>query len=152
MPAVTEVKFYHNAPDRLAAACSIAAKAVRQGHRVIVHAPDAALAQRFDVMLWSAQPLSFVPHVAADSPLAARTPIIIAAGLDNLPDDETMNDVLMNLGDGVNNALPQGYTRFRMLVEIVSTHEADRQQARQRWQAFKEQGLPITAYDLAKTA
>jgi DNA polymerase-3 subunit chi len=152
MSEVTEVKFYHNAPDRLVAACSIAAKAVRQGRRVVVHAPDAALAQRFDNMLWSAQPLSFVPHVTADSPLAARTPVVIATGLDNLPNDGTMSDVLVNLGDGVNNRLPQGYTRFRMLVEIVSTQEADRQQARQRWQAFKELGLPITAYDLAKTA
>lgn len=149
---VTEIKFYHNAPDRLVAACSIAAKAVRQGRRVLVHAPDAELARRFDEMLWAAQPLSFVPHVAADSPLAARTPIVISTGRDNLPDDGTISDVLLNLGDGAHNRLPAGYTRFRMLVEIVSTQEADRQQARQRWQAFKEQGLPITAYDLAKTA
>lgn len=133
------------------AACSIVAKAVRQGRRVVVHAPDAALAERFDTLLWTAQPLSFVPHVAADSPLAAQTPIVIASGLDNLPDPATMNDVLLNLGDGVNNDLPEGFTRFKLLVEIVSTQETDRLQARQRWQTFKEKGLPITAYDLAKT-
>ena len=143
---MTEIKFYHNAPDRLMAACSIATKAVRQGHRVVVHAPDAAMAQRFDNMLWTVQPASFVPHVAAGSPLAARTPIVIASRLDNLPDDGTKHDVLLNLGDSA----PGEFTRFEVLVEIVSTQETDRQQARQRWQYFKEQGHPITAYDLAK--
>ncbi len=143
---MTEIKFYHNAPDRLMAACSIATKAVRQGLRVVVHAPDSALAQRFDSMLWAAQATSFVPHVAADSPLAARTPIVIASRLDNLPDDGTQRDVVLNLGDSA----PGEYTRCGMLVEIVSTHETERQQARQRWQYFKEQGHPITAYDLAK--
>ena len=145
---VTEIKFYHNAPDRLMAACSIAAKAIRQGRRVVVHAPDPALARRFDDMLWTAQPLSFVPHVAADSPLAARTPIVIASRLDNLPDIETMRDVLLNLDN--RSQPPQEFTRYNMLVEVVSTDESDRQLARQRWQSFKEQGLTVTAYDLAK--
>ena len=140
---MTQIKFYHNAPDRLIAACSITAKAVRQGHRVLVHAPDPALAQRFDNMLWSAQPLSFVPHVAADSPLAARTPVVIASQLDNPPH----TDVLVNLSD---DPVPAAFKRFDMLVEIVSTQDSDRQQARQRWQAFKEQGHAITAFDLAK--
>jgi DNA polymerase-3 subunit chi len=140
---VTAIKFYHNAPDRLMAACSIATKAVRQGHRVVVHAPDPSMAQRFDTLLWTAQPLSFVPHVAADSPLAARTPIVIASRLDNPPH----TDVLLNLSD---DPVPDTFQRFDMLVEIVSQQDGDRQQARQRWQAFKEQGHAITAYDLAK--
>ena len=142
----TEIKFYHNAPDRLMAACSIAAKAVKQGRRVLVHAPDSAVAQRFDELLWSAQAHSFLPHVAANSPLAARTPIVIASALDNLADDATLTDVLLNLADKA----PENFSRFKMLVEVVSNQESDRQQARQRWQAFKELGLPITAYDLAK--
>lgn len=125
------------------AACSITAKAVRQGHRVLVHAPNAALAQRFDNLLWTAQPLSFVPHVAADSPLAARTPVVIASQLDNPPH----TDVLVNLS---NDPVPAAFKRFDMLVEIVSTQDGDRQQARQRWQAFKEQGHAIMAFDLAK--
>lgn len=142
----TEVKFYHNAPDRLRAACAIAYKAIRQGRRVLVHAPDAALARRFDELLWAAQPLSFIPHVAAESPLAARTPIVIASRLDKPPH----TDVLLNLAESMDSLTPDSFTRFQMLIEIVSTEEGDRQQARRRWQTFKEHGLPITAYDLAK--
>jgi DNA polymerase III subunit chi len=139
---VAEIKFYFNAPDRLSTACSIASKAVRQGHKVLVYAPDRDMASRFDQMLWATPPLSFVPHVAADSPLADRTPVVIAANLDN----PVHQDVLLNL----DSAPPTGFEGFSMLVEIVSTQEADRQQARQRWQTFKQQGHSITAHDLAK--
>lgn len=139
---MAEIKFYFNAPDRLATACSIVAKAVSQGRRVVVHAPEPQVAQRFDHMLWSLQPLSFVPHVAANSPLAARTPVVIAQTLDKLPHQ----DVLLNL----DTEPPQGFEGFSTLVEIVSTNEADRQQARARWQAFKQQGHTPVGHDLAK--
>ncbi|GAA5163308.1 DNA polymerase III subunit chi [Viridibacterium curvum] len=140
---MAEVKFYFNAPDRITTACSIAGKAVRQGHRVLVYAPDGETARRFDQLLWSVQPLSFVPHVAASSPLADRTPVVIATSLDK----PAHQDVLLNLDD----APPTDFSAFNMLVEIVSTQEEDRQQARQRWQTFKQQGHTITAHDLAKS-
>lgn len=141
---MNEIKFYHNAPDRLAAACTITGKAVRQGHKVVVFAPDDVVARRYDALLWTAQPLSFVPHVGQGSPLAARTPVVIAKHLDNLPHD----DVLINLGD----ELPESFLRFDMLVEIVSRDGDDLQPARARWQRYKQQAYPITAHDLAKLA
>lgn len=141
---MTEVKFYHNAPDRLRAACAITGKAVRQGRRIYVLAPDESLARRYDHMLWTAQALSFIPHVVQGSPLASRTPVVIgrdvaAAG---------HNDVLLNLSDSE----PGGLEQFALVVEIVSQDPADRQTARQRWQFYKERGYPIAAYDLAKPA
>ncbi len=139
---MSEIKFYFNAPDRLTTACSITSKAVRQGHRILVHAPNTDMARRFDALLWTGQALSFVPHVAASSPLAPRTPVVIASDLDNA----AHHDVLLNLAD----TPPQGFESFGMLIEIVSTDEADRQLARQRWQSFKRQGHTITAHDLAQ--
>ena len=70
---MTEVCFYHNAPDRLRVACVLAGKAHGNGRRIVVFAPDGGMARQFDQMLWSFQPLAFVPHVAAGSPLAAET-------------------------------------------------------------------------------
>lgn len=138
-----DVKFYHNAPDRLRAACAIATKAAQQGRKVIVFAPDAALARRYDSLLWSIHPLSFVPHVAAGSPLAARTPVVLTQTLDDLPYD----DVLINLAD----ELPPAYDRFQLLVEIVTGDEAGRNAARSRWRFYKEHRHTVQAYDLAKT-
>lgn len=141
---MNEIKFYHNAPDRIAAACSITGKAVARGHKVVVYAPDEALARRFDNQLWTLQALSFVPHVGQDSPLASRTPVVIGRTLANMPH----HDVLINLG----HDLPAGFERFDMLVEVVSRDGEDVPAARRRWQGYKQQGLAVTAHDLAQLA
>ena len=138
-----EVKFYHNAADRLRAACAITAKAVRQGRRLVVYAPDGGLARQYDSLLWTFQPLAFVPHVAAGSPLAERTPVVIVQALNELPYD----DILLNLADD----LPAGYDGFRLLVEIVGNDETGRAAARQRWRFYKQHQHTVQAYDLAKT-
>jgi DNA polymerase III subunit chi len=137
-----DIKFYHNAPDRLRAACVVTAKAVQQGLKVIVYAPDGGLARQYDSLLWRAQPQSFVPHVAASSPLAAQTPVVMVHELTNLPYD----DMLLNLADD----LPTGYDHFRLLVEIVGNDEAGRSAARSRWRFYKEHAHTVQAYDLAK--
>lgn len=139
---MTEIKFYHNAPDRLRAACAITAKAVRQGRRIWVYAPEESIARRYNHMLWSYQPLSFVPHVMHASPLAARTPVVIASSLSGA----LHQDVVINLGaDHLTD-----FEAFSLLVEIVSQEPSDRQVARQRWAHYKERGYSIEAYDLAK--
>jgi DNA polymerase III subunit chi len=102
---VADICFYHNAPDPLRVACVLTAKAVSSGHRVSVLIPDGRRAQQFDYLLWSFQPLAFIPHVGAQSPLAAETPVVIATDARALPHQ----DVLINLGDQV----PAGYERRR---------------------------------------
>ncbi len=139
---MTEVRFYHNAQDRLEAACAITAKAVRAGHKVVVFAPDSQTASRYDSLLWTRQPLSFIPHVAASSPLAHRTPVLIARS----PEELQQDDLLLNLAED----LPEGYTRFAQLVEIVGTDEASRVTARERWRFYKQQAHTVQAFDLAK--
>lgn len=141
---MTEIKFYHNAADRLLSACAVTLKAVQQHHKVVVYAPDKAIAQRYDSLLWSERPTSFVPHVMAASPLAERTPVVITGDLAAVSGD----DVLINLdGD-----LPPSFARFTTLVEIVSQEDADRALARRRWQFYKERGYPIVPHDLARGA
>ncbi len=137
---MTDVRFYHNAPDRLRVACVLTAKASGGGRRVSVFAPDGNIARHFDQMLWSFQPLAFVPHVPAGSPLAAETPVVIGSRLDALPDD----DVLINLGDD----LPDGFERFSLVIEVVGPSDPERQAARGRFRRYKEQGHTLSAHDL----
>ena len=137
---MTDVRFYHNAPDRLRVACVLTAKASGGGRRVSVFAPDGNIARHFDQMLWSFQPLAFVPHVAAGSPLAAETPVVIGSRLDALPAD----DVLINLGDD----LPDGFERFSLVIEVVGPTDPERQAARGRFRRYKEQGHALSAHDL----
>ncbi|WP_298622675.1 DNA polymerase III subunit chi [uncultured Zoogloea sp.] len=137
---MTDVRFYHNAPDRLRVACVLTAKASGGGRRVSVFAPDGNIARHFDQMLWSFQPLAFVPHVPAGSPLAAETPVVIGSRLEALPND----DVLINLGDD----LPGGFERFSLVIEVVGPTDPERQAARGRFRRYKEQGHTLSAHDL----
>ncbi|MCK6388463.1 MAG: DNA polymerase III subunit chi [Zoogloea sp.] len=139
---MTEVCFYHNAPDRLRVACVLAGKAHGNGRRIVVFAPDGGMARQFDQMLWTFTPLAFVPHVAASSPLAAETPVVIGSQFEGLPHD----DVLINLGDD----LPAGFERYRLVIEIVGRSDPERQAARGRYRAYQGRGCALRAHDLAQ--
>lgn len=137
----TRVHFYHNTPDRLALAGELVGRALERGRKAAVRLPDAASLQRFDQLLWTREALSFLPHVPIDSPLAAETPVVLAAA----GGDEAWPhaDMLFNLaGD-----LPPGFDRFRLLVEIVGQNEADRLPARARWSTYKQRGCELKAFD-----
>jgi len=59
---VTTIDFYFNAEDRLQVACRLAAKAMADGKRMLVYAPDAELAARVDKLMWTWPATGFVPH------------------------------------------------------------------------------------------
>jgi DNA polymerase-3 subunit chi len=141
---VTTIDFYFNADDRLQVACRLAGKAVSQGKRVLVHAPDAELAGRFDRMLWTWQALSFVPHCAAHDPLAAETPVLIAGG-EEMPEG---CDVILNLGP----ACPPHFERFARLLEVVGAEETERLAGRERYKFYQARGYKISNHDLASAA
>lgn len=139
---MTQVFFYHGAPDKLAAACSLLGKACAQKKPVLVYAPQPEVAGLLDRLLWTQPALSFVPHCRADSPLAGETPILIADALEQLPQDER----LMNLGP----AVPPGFSRFQSLIEVVGQEEEDRTAARDRVKFYKDRGYEIRYFDLSE--
>lgn len=139
---MTRVEFLHDAADKLTAACQIIGARYRSGRRVLVFAPDPVVAERIDRLLWSQPPTAFVPHCEARSPLAAETPVVIAASLDQ-PDRD---DVLVNL-DG---ELPPSFARFAELIEIVGDDDADRLPARERFRFYRDRGYAIHTRNLAE--
>jgi DNA polymerase-3 subunit chi len=138
---VTTVDFYFNAADRLQVACRLAGKALAQGKRMLVLAPDPELAQRLDRLLWTWPATGFVPHCVAGEPLAADTPVIIAAEPEAAPGPE----VLLNLSD----ECPPLLERYERVLEIVSADEEDRRKARARYGWYRDRGYPIRSHDLA---
>ncbi len=141
MTASTRVQFYHNTPDRLELARELVARAHAGGRQVAVRLPDGESAAQLDRLLWTQDPLAFIPHVAIDSPLAAETPVVLATAGTTAPWPHA--DMLFNLGEDV----PPGFEAFRMVVEIVGQGEADKLPARSRWMHYKEHGLELKAFD-----
>jgi DNA polymerase-3 subunit chi len=138
--AVTRITFYFNAPDKLDVARKLAAKAFQGGRQALVYTADPAQAQAADQVFWTAQQLSFLPHVRCDHPLAPDTPILIG---DN-PDALGRADVLINLA----SEPPAFFGRFERLLEIVTADPADRERARARFRYFKERGYALDTHDL----
>lgn len=138
---MTEVFFYHGAADKIAAACALLRGAYAKKKPMLVFAPDKAVANSVDRMLWTQPALSFVPHCQADSPLATETPIIITDTLDNIPQDER----LMNLSQ----VIPPGFSRFHSLIEVVGQEDVERSAARDRVKFYKDRGYEVRYFDLS---
>ena len=137
---MTQIDFYTHVGNKLHVACRLAAKAYAQGLRVAVLCPDAATAQTFDRMLWTASPLAFVPHCRAGHPLAARTPIVV----DHEGVTPSHDEVLLNLCA----EWPPVFSRFQRLIEIVSQDDGDRSSARTRFKFYRDRGYEIRSHNL----
>jgi DNA polymerase-3 subunit chi len=142
---VTAIEFLHGAADRVQSTAQWLQLAWgrRQAVQfsVLVYVPDTEMAARLDRVLWTQPALSFLPHCNATSPLAAETPILLTDRLDALPH----NACLLNLS----NELPSTFSRFEHLVEIVSTDDADRLPARERFKFYRDRGYAIESRDIS---
>jgi DNA polymerase-3 subunit chi len=138
---VTSIDFYFNAPDRFQVACRLAGKALAQGQRMVIYAPDPEVAARIDRLMWTWPATGFVPHCAAGDALAAETPVLIA-GSDETP---PQYGVLLNLSPDC----PPHFASFERLLEVVAAEDAERDAARARFRLYKSRGYAIASHDLA---
>jgi DNA polymerase-3 subunit chi len=140
---VKELAFHFGAPDKLAYASRLLRKAASSGAKVVVVA-DAQSVAVLDADLWAVSPTDFVTHCtgSADPAVQNRSSVVLVTEVQQAPG---AHDVLVNLGD----TLPDGFDRFKRLIEVVSTNEADRERARKRWKLYTAQGYAITRHDLA---
>ncbi|HET9113663.1 MAG TPA: DNA polymerase III subunit chi [Burkholderiales bacterium] len=139
---MTTVDFYSNTPDKLVLARLIAHKAYRRGLDIMVHSTDSGMLAELDRTWWRDPAAGFLPHCATDAAHAPQTPIVLGAEIGQLPH----SDVLINL-DGIT---PVFFSRFQRLIEIVSTDDADRNSARQRWRFYQQRGYATTHHDMSK--
>lgn len=137
---MTEVSFYTFADDKLAVTRKLAAKAVARGLRVMIYAPDTALAEAIDRMLWTTPVQGFLPHCRDSHPLAADTPVLIGENVGAL----SQADVMINL----HHERPPAFSRFQRLLEIISTNADDIEQGRLRYRFYRERGYALTTVDL----
>jgi DNA polymerase-3 subunit chi len=138
---VIQVHFLHGAADRITAAASWLARSWQSRRRIVVYAPRPDLAERLDRQLWIHPPTGFIPHCSAASPLSADTPVIITDRLTQ----PGAGECLLNLSDEV----PPDFTTYGELVEIVSTDDAVRLPARERFRFYREQGCTLINQDIA---
>lgn len=144
---MTQIDFYFNAADKYRLAVNLSSKALAQHlsgvtpARVFLFAPDNDACRQLETALWSVQQTSFLPHCRASDPKAAETPLIVDHVTEMLVHDE----ILLNLC-----AHPPGFfSRFHRLIEIVSTADDDKLQARERYRFYRDRGYNIRNFDVA---
>lgn len=141
---MTEVLFYildDEAPNATQHfACRLTEKAHTAGHRVYVHAGDAAQVSALDQLLWTFRQGSFVPHATSDTitPDDDLTPVVIGHG----EPPPGFDDISINLGGDV--AL--FFSRFRRHMEVVAPTR--REQARDAYRFFRDRGYELTTHQI----
>lgn len=141
---MTRVDFYVTANQHddacLQLACRIAEKAYNLSNRVYIHTDDPQQAAKIDDMLWTFRQGSFIPHCLQNDENVQETAIVI--GHDQLPALEPQ--VLINLASEV----PEFFTRFERIAEIVAGNDQTRQAARSRFKFYRERGYPLETHEL----
>jgi DNA polymerase-3 subunit chi len=134
---MTRIDFHSNVGDSLLYACRLVRKAYQAGQPTIVLAEPPRL-RAFDEQLWTFSALDFVPHCYADNPLAAQTPIVLAATLDKVPHYQ----VLLNLGAEV----PAQFARFERLLEVIGNAPDELAAGRERYRFYRDRGYALNNY------
>lgn len=142
---MTRVDFYllENRPagGRDLATCRLAHKAFRLGHRIYVLTDNPKHATNLDRLLWTFHPGSFVPH-GLNSNQTAGGPLPVLIGPEEPPPD--FDDVLISLTPQV----PDCFSRFQRVAEIVDNDADQKQQARERFRFYRDRGYSLQTHNL----
>lgn len=139
---MTRIAFHFGAAQKWQYASRLLRKAVGRGSRVVVAVDTPDMAQ-MDQALWAVAPTEFIPHCQSDAAgsVSKRSPVVL---VDSAQVPPRVGDVLLNLGSKV----PQGYEAFARVIEVVSTDEEERSQARLRWRHYGASGHAIDKHDI----
>jgi DNA polymerase-3 subunit chi len=140
---MTKIDFHSNVSDKINYTCRLIRKARAADCRIIVVDSDRAQLDVLNDALWTFSESDFLPHVLMDDPLAAQTPIILTETLSaSLPHHE----LLINLSQHV----PDDFSRFARMIEIISTGQQDTLAGRERYRHYQQQGISLT-HTIAKS-
>ncbi|BBJ00018.1 DNA polymerase III subunit chi [Ferrigenium kumadai] len=139
---MTKVDFYTGSEDKLRTACQLSHKAMQNGVRVVLSAPDAATADALDKLLWQLPATAFIPHCRSDDAGAGEMPVVLNSGSERFPH----HDLLISLHD---ECVPF-FSRFERVIEIVSQEAEDSRRGRERYKFYKDRGYELSHTDLSK--
>jgi DNA polymerase-3 subunit chi len=137
---VSEVGFYHLTRASLEEALPrLLEKAWGAGHRIVLRAPDDAMVERLNVVLWTYGEASFLPHGAASDGWAAEQPIYLTA-LDENPNGARL---LCQVG----GASFADFAGFERVLDMFDGNDpAAVAAARERWRRYQAAGHPLSYF------
>lgn len=129
------------ADSAMIAACKLCEKAVAAGMRIYAHVDSRAVADDFDGALWSFRQGGFIAHEHYQgAEIEAPLPPVLIGGVEP-PDSH--HDVLVNLGTQV----PDFFSRFTRVLEIVAGDETQRSASRARYKFYRDRGYELNTFE-----
>ena len=113
--------------------CRLIEKAMKLNHRIFVAVDDSDYAQKLSDCLWCFKPESFAAHVIQAE---ARENSQVLLGWQA---DDYHHDVMINLQSRV----PDHFSRFQRLTEIVVQDPAVLSATRAHFQFYRDRGYPL---------
>jgi DNA polymerase-3 subunit chi len=142
-----KIDFHTNLPDKFLYACRLVRKARIKQNQIVILVEDYADVVKIDGMLWTFSEYDFLPHVIAKDPLAPHTPTII--DYDEEGEWEKHYQVLINLS----SKMAKNFGLFERIFEIISLDDTDRNNGRDRYRLYCQQGyspVHFAADDIAR--
>lgn len=117
-------------------ACALTCHYFQQGQRIYVAARDKAQAEQIDEWLWQRDPTDFVPHNLVGEGPSGASPVEIGwSGVRH----SGHRSVLINLAPEPSNFAPS----FAQVIDFVPCDETLKQQARNRYKAYRMAGIQL---------
>ncbi len=140
-----KVDFYilQGEANREMMACRLCEKALQQEMSVFILAESATHAQQIDDLLWTFNDGGFLPHqLVNQEDVHFGDKLITLIGWTELPTQPY--SVLINLSETV----PDGYSRFERVAEIVNQNETIRQLGRERFRQYREDNCDLHHHEM----
>lgn len=136
---MTRVDFYilsatHN---HLGFASKMAEQIYRQRHKLHIHTADPSMSNQIDNLLWTYRDISFIPHEQLQS--VSSAPVTISH-----EQEPANHEILINLATDV----PDFFSRFERVVEIIDTSDSQRRQGRLRYRYYHDRGYELTNHNI----
>jgi len=141
---VTKIDFYTGSTDKLRTACQLSHKAMQNGVRVVLSAPDMATTDALDKLLWHFPATAFIPHCRSDAGETAQWPVLLSHDNDRFPH----HDLLISLHD----ECVSFFSRFERVIEIISPDDEDSRLGRERFKFYRDRGYELSHIDLSKAS
>ena len=140
---MTKIDFYvgktNSLQARLLLACKVVMKAHQQQLHTYIHTDGAHTSHKLDELLWTFNELAFIPHTFAP----AKEPYSrIVIGHDHEPMENC--GLLINLS----NDVPQFFSRFERLAEMLDQEEPVLLAGRKRYQFYRDRGYNLDYHQL----
>jgi DNA polymerase-3 subunit chi len=136
---MTRIDFHSNISDKISYACRLVRKARSANCNIVLFVDDREDLVSLDEALWTFSESDFLPHVLANDPLAAQTPIILThSDAIALPH----HHILINLSC----TPPANLDQFERMFEVISSDIADKSAGRERYRLYQQRGYTLTHF------